>query len=214
MDAYNAFDVLEAEHTLSPLRCLHCDCVGTVTWNQACADGKCDTCGLWQLEEVDSLEDKISNLMDEIERRLPKIYHRSDEIAHANDVLKFLNGEYQEEEGLKRFLAGLDLTEEQARNNIVTIMKAVIQSLEHLIDSYALNCEIKINETSVYQINVYLQVRYKGATNRIFALYDLEHGEVVTTEVKAGPLTRVPEKLRNEIQEFLNSKRFLTTVNP
>lgn len=46
---YTVQDVIDAGHTLEPLRCIHCGHVGEVTFQQCVDDGQCAVCGEWQL---------------------------------------------------------------------------------------------------------------------------------------------------------------------
>ena len=49
-EIYTVYDILEAEHYLEPLRCIHCGAVGYVVYLQYVEDGQCEWCGEWQLE--------------------------------------------------------------------------------------------------------------------------------------------------------------------
>lgn len=49
--SYTVQDVINAECTLEPLRCIHCGHVGEVTFFQYLGDGHCAMCGKWQIEE-------------------------------------------------------------------------------------------------------------------------------------------------------------------
>ena len=51
---YTVYDVIRAEYTLEPLKCLHCDHVGEVIYDQYQGDGYCQWCGKWQLyDQID-----------------------------------------------------------------------------------------------------------------------------------------------------------------
>ena len=46
--SYTAQDVIAAEHSLEPLKCIHCGHIGEVTFLQYVGDGQCGICGKWQ----------------------------------------------------------------------------------------------------------------------------------------------------------------------
>ena len=48
---YTIYDTIHAQITLEPMKCLHCGHIGEVVFNKKVADGYCQICGKWQLEE-------------------------------------------------------------------------------------------------------------------------------------------------------------------
>ena len=46
---FDVNDVINAEFNLEPLKCLKCNKIGEVTYNQYIGDGQCGYCGEWQL---------------------------------------------------------------------------------------------------------------------------------------------------------------------
>ena len=48
-EAYNVYDVIDAEITLEPMYCLKCKS-NEVTYYQYIGDAHCGNCGEWQLE--------------------------------------------------------------------------------------------------------------------------------------------------------------------
>lgn len=51
MTYYTVEDVKTAGFTLEPLKCVHCNHVGEVVYNQGIGDGCCQMCGEWQSED-------------------------------------------------------------------------------------------------------------------------------------------------------------------
>lgn len=52
---YTVQDIIDAEYTLEPLKCVHCGYVGEVTFLQYVGDGQCGICGEWQLEKGEKI---------------------------------------------------------------------------------------------------------------------------------------------------------------
>jgi len=48
--SYDVMDIIKAEYNLEPLKCRHCEAIGTVVYHQYIGDGYCEQCGNWQLE--------------------------------------------------------------------------------------------------------------------------------------------------------------------
>ena len=48
---FDVHDVIKAEITLEPMRCLYCDTVGEVTYYDYMGDAYCAVCGKWQLND-------------------------------------------------------------------------------------------------------------------------------------------------------------------
>lgn len=55
-ETYTVYDVLQAEYTLEPLRCLFCGST-CVVFNQYIGDAYCEECGRWQLENREEVHD-------------------------------------------------------------------------------------------------------------------------------------------------------------
>lgn len=49
-ETFTVHDIIAAEYTLEPLRCLHCGSL-EVTFSQAVMDARCADCGRWQLDD-------------------------------------------------------------------------------------------------------------------------------------------------------------------
>jgi hypothetical protein len=49
---YTVYDVIRAEYTLEPLKCIHCDSTEAIEYAQYIGDAYCAVCGKWQLEEA------------------------------------------------------------------------------------------------------------------------------------------------------------------
>ena len=47
---YTIYDSLQVGYTLEPIKCVHCNNVGEVVYNQGIGDGLCQICGQWQLD--------------------------------------------------------------------------------------------------------------------------------------------------------------------
>jgi ribosomal protein S27E len=55
---YDVRDVINAEITLSPIKCRYCGSL-EVTFNQYIRDASCGTCGKWQIGEGKEKKSKI-----------------------------------------------------------------------------------------------------------------------------------------------------------
>lgn len=53
-EVFTVHDIIEAGFNLEPLKCLHCNHVGEVIWDQYVVDGYCQSCGRWQLEDEEN----------------------------------------------------------------------------------------------------------------------------------------------------------------
>ena len=62
--SYTVHEVIAAECTLEPLRCIHCGNVGEVTFLQSPGDAHCAVCGKWQLEGEEGSSTKIQCILD------------------------------------------------------------------------------------------------------------------------------------------------------
>jgi len=51
--SYTVFDVIKAECTLEPMKCIHCNGIGFTTYHQYVRDAYCENCDKWQLEELE-----------------------------------------------------------------------------------------------------------------------------------------------------------------
>jgi len=47
---YTVKDVLNVGYELKPLKCIHCNTIGEVSFSQWNQDGYCNKCSKWQLE--------------------------------------------------------------------------------------------------------------------------------------------------------------------
>ncbi len=50
MKNYSVVDVINAGCNLEPIRCVKCEYIGEVTFNQYTKDAYCAICGTWQIE--------------------------------------------------------------------------------------------------------------------------------------------------------------------
>ena len=49
--SFDVQDVIDAEITLEPIKCRHCDTIGETTYYNSMKDAYCAVCGRWQLQE-------------------------------------------------------------------------------------------------------------------------------------------------------------------
>ena len=47
---YDINDVIEAEITLEPMKCCHCNVIGETSYYDYAGDAYCAICGFWQLD--------------------------------------------------------------------------------------------------------------------------------------------------------------------
>ncbi len=52
-DHFTIYDVILAEFTLEPMKCLNCGQIGYVVFLQYVGDASCEYCGAWQLEDIE-----------------------------------------------------------------------------------------------------------------------------------------------------------------